>query len=504
MKNGLFILSSDNVNKSESKTLSFIKEIFSTKFKKIAIFSPLYNEHISSISCFCKDDLQNCFSNQKELRLKTIKKYEEILEKNDFVIIIGDKNKFNTNLAKDINLPILTEYLDDDEAKFDEFKSALDFSYSVADKIYFNKSDKFVSTSILEVKPEIFFDELENAKTNFKTPIKFEYELYKKAKSNLKTVVFPESEDERILKASDILLKKEAVNVILLGEPDEIDKKAKNLKLNLSKATIINPLKSELLDEFVDEFYELRKHKGITLEDAKKIMLDKNYFATMLVLVGKADAMISGAVGTTADTIRPALQLIKTKEGISTVSGAFLICLEDEVLVFGDCAVVPEPTAKELCDIAISLSSTAKSFGIEPKIALLSYSTGESGKGKSVDKVKEALNLAKESLGEDVDGPLQFDAAIDEKVAKKKMPNSKVAGKTNTFVFPDLNSGNITYKAVQRLTGCVAMGPILQGLKKPVNDLSRGASVEDIVNTVLISAIQAGNWYENFSIKLRK
>ena len=186
-------------------------------------------------------------------------------------------------------------------------------------------------------------------------------------------------------------------------------------------------------------------------------------------------------------------RLIKTKEGISTVSGAFLMCLEDEVLVFGDCAVVPEPTAKELCDIAISLSSTAKSFDIKPKIALLSYSTGESGKGKSVDKVKEALNLAKESLGENVDGPLQFDAAIDEKVAKKKMPNSKVAGKTNTFVFPDLNSGNITYKAVQRLTGCVAMGPILQGLKKPVNDLSRGASVEDIVNTVLISAIQAGN-----------
>ena len=300
------------------------------------------------------------------------------------------------------------------------------------------------------------------------------------------------------------MLKKEAVNVILLGEPDKIDKKAKNLKLNLSKATIINPLKSELLDEFADEFYELRKHKGITLEDAKKTILDKNYFATMLVLVGKADAMVSGAVGTTADTIRPALQLIKTKEGISTVSGAFLMCLEDEVLVFGDCAVVPEPTAKELCDIAISLSSTAKSFDIKPKIALLSYSTGESGKGKSVDKVKEALNLAKESLGENVDGPLQFDAAIDEKVAKKKMPNSKVAGKTNTFVFPDLNSGNITYKAVQRLTGCVAMGPILQGLKKPVNDLSRGASVEDIVNTVLISAIQAGNWYENFSIKLRK
>ena len=477
MSQGLFILDTKDDN---FKIVTAIKKIVSKKFK-VALFSPLKRDEAMAFCCNSEVEFEN--TDEKELKFNCIKKYEELSRKSDFIIVLGQKDKFHISLAKDLNLAILADF--SSQKEIEHFANFTDKGLSFG--------DKFSSFDELEKKPQIFFDELENTKTNFKTPIKFEYELYKKAKLNLKTVVLPESEDERILKASDILLKKEAVNVILLGKPDEIDKKAKNLKLNLSKATIINPLKSELLDEFADEFYELRKHKGINLEDAKKTMLDKNYFATMLVLVGKADAMVSGAVGTTADTIRPALQLIKTKEGISTVSGAFLMCLEDEVLVFGDCAVVPEPTAKELCDIAISLSSTAKSFDIKPKIALLSYSTGESGKGKSVDKVKEALNLAKESLGENVDGPLQFDAAIDEKVAKKKMPNSKVAGKTNTFVFPDLNSGNITYKAVQRLTGCIAMGPILQGLKKPVNDLSRGASVEDIVNTVLISAIQAGN-----------
>lgn len=492
MKKGIFILSKDNLPSSDFKVLPFIKDIFNSKFKNIAIFSPLYDENSKAISCFDKNEFKECFEKQKELKLKIIKKYEEILEENDFIIILGDKNKFNTSLAKDLNLPILTECVDENSSVCDEFKTKLDFAYCVNNKIYFNNSRRYVSLDILEIKPEILFDEINKINVNFKTPIKFEYELYKKAKANLKTVVLPESEDERILKACDILLKQKAVNIILLGDSVEIYKKADELNLNIKEANIINPLKSDFFDEFASEFYELRKHKGINLEDAKKTLSDKNYFATMLVLMGKADAMVSGAVGTTADTIRPALQLIKTKEGILTVSGAFLMCLEDKVLLFADCAVVPNPNAKELASIAISSANTAKSFGIEPKIALLSYSTGESGSGKSVDLVKEALNLAKVSLGDDIDGPIQFDAAINEVVAKKKMPNSKVAGNANVFIFPDLNSGNITYKAVQRLAGCAAMGPILQGLKKPVNDLSRGANVEDIVNTVLISVVQAG------------
>ncbi len=324
------------------------------------------------------------------------------------------------------------------------------------------------------------------------TPIMFEYNLFERARSNRKKIVLPESDDERILRATEILLRRDVVDIILLGEKKKIEHRSTSLGLDISKAEIIYPEESPLMDVFVDEFYKLRQKKGLSLEAARDAMMHEAYFATMMVHLGHADGMVSGAVHTTGETIRPALQIIKTKPGISTVSSIFFMCLDTKVLVYGDCAVNQDPNAKELAQIAISSSDTAKIFGIEPKVAMLSYSTGSSGQGDDVEKVRNATQFVKELRNDIlVEGPIQYDAAIDPKVAKKKLPNSKVAGKANIFIFPDLNTGNNTYKAVQRSSNAVAIGPVLQGLKKPVNDLSRGCLVADIVNTVAITVIQA-------------
>lgn len=324
------------------------------------------------------------------------------------------------------------------------------------------------------------------------SPKMFEYNLLERAKSDKKRIVLPEGEDERILRAADILLRRGIVEIIILGSRSAIQQKAKDLGLNLSGAHIFNPVKSPTFDEYVQEYFEMRKHKGISMEQARDIISDSTYYGTMMVQMGDADGMVSGAVNTTAHTIRPAFEIIKTKEQGSSVSSVFFMCLKDKVLVFGDCAVIPNPTPRELADIAVHAAETARIFGVEPRVAMLSYSTGASGKGEDVDKVKEATDLAK-AMAPDLllEGPLQYDAAIDPTVAAAKMPNSPVAGKATVFIFPDLNTGNNTYKAVQRAADAVAIGPVLQGLKKPVNDLSRGASVQDIVNTVAITAIQA-------------
>ncbi|MBE0494873.1 MAG: phosphate acetyltransferase [Campylobacterales bacterium] len=324
------------------------------------------------------------------------------------------------------------------------------------------------------------------------TPIMFEYSLFEKARSNKKTIVLPESEDERILRAAEILMRRDVVNLILLGNESEVMHKAMTLGLDLKGVRIIDPATSPLNEEFVNVFYELRKPKGLKLAAAKDAMVSPNYFATMMVYLGYADGMVSGAVHTTADTIRPALQTIKTKPGISVVSSVFFMCLDTRVLVYGDCAVNQDPSAEELAQIAISSAQTAKAFGVEPRIAMLSYSTGDSGSGDEVEKVRTATKRVKE-LRPDllIEGPIQYDAAIDPQVAKTKLPNSKVAGQATVFIFPDLNTGNNTYKAVQRSSGALAIGPVLQGLNKPINDLSRGCLVEDIVNTVAITAIQA-------------
>jgi phosphate acetyltransferase len=324
------------------------------------------------------------------------------------------------------------------------------------------------------------------------TPAMFEYGLFQKARKIKRKIVLPEALNKKILRATEILLLRDIVDIILLGDREKILQKSGSLGLDISKATIICPHKSKYRKEFAEEFYRLRKSKGVTLEASYDTVTALNYFGTMMVHLGVADGMVSGAIHTTQETIRPALQIIKTKPNIPIVSSLFFMSLDTKVLVYADCAVNQDPTASELATIAITSADTATKFGITPKIAMLSYSTGSSGKGEDVEKVAKATNIVKKQRPDLlIEGPIQYDAAIDKEVAKTKLPNSKVAGEATIFIFPDLNTGNNTYKAVQRSSGAVAIGPVLQGLKKPINDLSRGCLVLDIVNTVAITAIQA-------------
>jgi phosphate acetyltransferase len=324
------------------------------------------------------------------------------------------------------------------------------------------------------------------------TPLRFEYELIQRAKRDRQHIVLPEGDDERVLRAAEILLRRRVVDITLLGEPRAIHERAATLGVHLEGANLIDPRTSEWHEEFVATYLELRAHKGITRAFARDAMVDASYFGSMMVHKGLADGMVSGAAHTTAHTIRPALEFIKTKPGVSIVSSVFLMCLHDRVLVYADCAVNPNPDAAQLADIAISSAETAARFGITPRVAMLSYSTGSSGDGADVAHVREATAIAR-ALRPDlpIEGPMQYDAAVDPDVARKKLPDSRVAGNATVFIFPDLNTGNNTYKAVQRSAGAVAIGPILQGLNRPVNDLSRGCTVLDIVNTVAVTAIQA-------------
>ncbi len=325
-----------------------------------------------------------------------------------------------------------------------------------------------------------------------KTPLMFQYELIQRAKSQRKHIVLPESDDERILRAAEIISLRDVAELTLLGNEEQVRQKQRQLGLQLRGVHIVDPEQSSWLTQFAETYYQLRKHKGITPEIAADTVHDPSYFGTLMVHHGYADGMVSGAAHTTQHTIRPAFEIIKTRPGTTLVSSVFFMCLEDRVLVYGDCAVNPDPTAEQLAHIAIDSSDTARRFGIEPLTALLSYSTGESGKGSDVERVREAARIAR-ALRPDlkIEGPLQYDAAADPVVARAKMPTSEVAGRATVFIFPDLNTGNNTYKAVQRSAHASAIGPILQGLNKPVNDLSRGCEVPDVVNTVVITAIQA-------------
>ncbi|WP_419785252.1 phosphate acetyltransferase [Pseudodesulfovibrio sp.] len=329
------------------------------------------------------------------------------------------------------------------------------------------------------------------------TPFMFEYNLIEKAKSERQRIVLPEGTSERVLQATEILVRRNVADIILLGKEAEIRETAARLGVRLNGARIINPADSERFEAYATAYFEERKHKGILMEDACDRMSDPTYFGTMMVKMGDADGMVSGSVTTTAQTIRPAFEFIKTKPGSSIVSSVFLMCMNDKVVCFGDCAVNPKPGAAQLAEIALDSAATARIFGIDPKVAMLSYSTGTSGKGEDVEKVIEATRLAKEMAAErgldvPIEGPLQYDAAVDPEVARTKLPDSKIAGHATVFIFPDLNTGNNTYKAVQRaVPDSTAIGPVLQGLNKPVNDLSRGCRVRDIVNTVAITAIQA-------------
>ncbi|MCJ8209628.1 phosphate acetyltransferase [Mucilaginibacter sp. RS28] len=325
------------------------------------------------------------------------------------------------------------------------------------------------------------------------TPRMFQYQITSWAKSDKKHIVLPEGTDERILKAAARLLAQDIVRLTLLGNPEEIQNIITRLDINLdlSKIAIIDPHNSDYYDDFVNTLYELRKNKNVNMEMARDMMTDVSYFGTMMVYKGVADGMVSGAVHTTQHTIRPALQFVKTKPGISVVSSVFFMCLPDRVSVFGDCAVNPNPTAEQLAEIAISSAESGQRFGIEPRVAMLSYSSGTSGEGEDVEKVRRATEIVKAKRPDlKIEGPIQYDAAVDPVVGQSKMPGSEVAGKASVLIFPDLNTGNNTYKAVQRETGALAIGPMLQGLNKPVNDLSRGCTVDDVFNTVIITAIQ--------------
>ncbi|HYN94761.1 MAG TPA: phosphate acetyltransferase [Pilimelia sp.] len=333
---------------------------------------------------------------------------------------------------------------------------------------------------------------LDVARSDRVTPMMFEYELIERARADRRHVVLPEGTEERILRAAEILLRRGVCELTLLGPPDDIARRAREFGLDLGDARTVDPATSPWRDEFAAEYAKLRAHRGVVLDAAYDLVAEVNYFGTMMVHTGRADAMVSGSVHATSDTIRPAFEIIKTEPGVSVASSVFFMCLADRVLVYGDCAINPDPTPAELADIAISSADTGARFGVSPRVAMLSYSTGGSGHGAEVDKVAAATALVRERRPDlPVEGPIQYDAAVDAGVAATKLPHSAVAGRATVLIFPDLNTGNNTYKAVQRTAGAVAVGPVMQGLRKPVNDLSRGATVKDIVSTVAITAIQA-------------
>ncbi|MCM0666625.1 phosphate acetyltransferase [Flavobacterium tyrosinilyticum] len=368
---------------------------------------------------------------------------------------------------------------------------------SIKSEIYANNTHK-IETSINTFEKYVQIEALSQRVITFQpegmTPKMFQYNMVKRAKKHRKHIVLPEGNDDRIIAAASRLLDMDVVDISIIGDKKQIESKVAELGLtfDFSKVNIINPIESEMYEDYANTYYELRKAKNVSITMARDLMEDVSYFGTMMVYKGHADGMVSGAAHTTQHTILPALQFIKTKPNSSVVSSVFFMCLEDRVSVFGDCAINPNPTAEQLAEIAISSAESSLAFGIEPKIAMLSYSSGSSGKGDEVDKVRAATAIVKEKRPDlKIEGPIQYDAAVDLTVGKSKMPDSEVAGQASVLIFPDLNTGNNTYKAVQRETGALAIGPMLQGLNKPVNDLSRGCTVDDIINTVVITAIQA-------------
>ncbi|RKV92052.1 MAG: phosphate acetyltransferase [Campylobacter sp.] len=443
-----------------------IYEIISTKFKNVAVFDPVND-------FYGLENARKAFENgsEREFFKSAVNEFDRLAGSADFVLVKPAKSianigeiELNLQIARHLNVPVFC-------------RENLSF---------FTRNSKLIVSGNL--------DEILNAKQDIITPLRFENSLFKLAAKDKKTVVLPESEDERILRASEILLKSGAVNLILLGDENEVKFEAKKLGVNLSGARFINLEKNEYADRLTAALFEARKSKGVSLEQARELVRDRTYFATMLVQEGLADAMVSGANTTTAHTIRPALQIIKTLPNSPLVSSSFIMCFDEEILIYADCAINPNPDAQQLAQIALASADTARAFGLEPLVAMLSYSSGDSGSGEDVDLVRSAGEIARGlAPALKIEAPVQYDAAIDPVVARKKLPNSDVAGRANVFVFPNLNAGNIGYKIAQRSANCVAVGPILQGLKKPVNDLSRGCGVGDVVNTVLISAIQAAN-----------
>lgn len=357
-------------------------------------------------------------------------------------------------------------------------------------------SDRKIATALglfeQHVDIEGLLDTIEVARSDTITPLMFEYDLIERARSDRRRIVLPEGGDPRVLRAAGLLMRRHVVDLVLLGDEDVIASRASAIGADISGATIVDPATSPLRQRYAEAYVEARSHKGMVFDRAEEVMGDVSYFGTMMVHLGDADGMVSGAAHTTAHTIRPAFEFVKTRPGVNSVSSSFLMCLADRVLVYADCAVIPNPTPEQLADIATSSAETARMFGIDPVVAMLSYSTGGSGSGEDVERVRLATELARTAAPDlPIEGPIQYDAAVDAGVGRAKLPDSSAAGRATVFIFPDLNTGNNTYKAVQRSAGAVAIGPVLQGLNKPVNDLSRGCLVADIVNTVAITAIQA-------------
>ena len=499
-------------NKVNPEDLSTLKNLLQARIsdntnitvipKIHSLSSPTIKEVIKSLDgkvLFGKDMLNNLIDNFSVGAMQ-LRNYLTHLKENSLVITPGDRadiilGALQANISK--NYPkvsgiVLTGGLIPEEPilKLIEGLSSIVPIVSVKEGTY------YVTNSIGNIKSKIYAENTEKIATSISTfdqhvdtaklseklitfesgiftPRMFQYNLLQRALKNKKHIVLPEGYDERVLKAASRLINAQVVELTLIGEEDKIKEQIEkfDISLDLDAVNIISPTKSPHFEDYVNTFYELRKHKNVNLEMARDAMSDVSYFGTMMIYKGHADGMVSGAVHTTQHTLLPALQFIKTKPGVNIVSSIFFMCLEDRISVFGDCAINPNPNAKELAEIAISSAQTAKDFGIEPKVAMLSYSSGASGKGADVEKVREATKIVKaQSPTLKIEGPIQYDAAVDKRIGKSKLPDSEVAGHASVLIFPDLNTGNNTYKAVQRETGALAIGPVLQGLNKPVND----------------------------------
>ncbi|WP_104708535.1 phosphate acetyltransferase [Helicobacter ailurogastricus] len=498
MAKGILVLAPSEL---EQEALEFLQALCKHYGKSVCVFAP--TKDLKHGVC------ELLFTNKEAFFTHILNLYAPLRAAHDYVLMgacpfkdrlnhFTESQKLYSNLEEDLarhlNL-VVVQVLKNGGAQMG-FATKYWQQVGILSPLFLTKDKTSTATTLdLSTPPEQAkeaFNALEGAKPTCLSPLAFQQQILERAKSNLKTIVLPESGDARILKAAHAILQLKAAKLILLGQKDKVDRDAKDLGLDLKDTPILDPKTSPLLDEFANTLYELRKSKGLGLEEAQKLIKTPTYFGTMLVHLGHADGMVSGATHTTADTVRPALQIIKLAPGNNLVSSVFFMCLETKVYVFGDCAINPNPNSAELAQIALASAKTAKAFGFEPKVAMLSYSTGTSGKGPDVDQVAKAVQIAKEMDGTlALDGPLQFDASVDVATGSKKMPGSPVAGHANVFIFPDLDAGNIAYKAVQRCAHTLAIGPVLQGLKKPVNDLSRGCLVEDVINTIIITAIQA-------------
>ncbi|BCZ17223.1 Phosphotransacetylase [Helicobacter sp. NHP19-003] len=485
----------------EQKAVEFLQALLKHRHKSVALFAPTELLSEQDILSRLADKDEGVFAQMLDI-------YTPLAKEHDYVLVLGGGLKhlgeldrqIYENLARHLNLVVVQVFNEHPQLAHQIQLAHLSWErlgllnpLSLALKpLEVCQLALCVSGMQSPNEAQSAFESLEYADTACLSPVCFQHSLLSRAQQETKTIVLPESGDERILKAAHAILQLKAAKLILLGEKDKVHKDAKDLGLDLKDTLVLDPKTSTHLDEFANTLYELRKAKGLSLEEAQRLVKTPTYFGTMLVHLGHAHGMVSGATHTTADTVRPALQIIKLAPGNDLVSSIFFMCLETKVYVFGDCAINPNPSSEELAQIALASAKTAKAFGFEPKVAMLSYSTGTSGKGPDVDKVAKAVQIAREmDSALALDGPLQFDASVDPLTGRRKMPGSPVAGKANVLIFPNLDAGNIAYKAVQRCAHTLAIGPVLQGLKKPVNDLSRGCLVDDVINTIIITAIQA-------------